>query len=288
MKEELVFREANQDEISLLFNGIIKEGWNPGIHDIHTYPDCTNTHFAVALHQDQPVSFASYIIYQQKYAFAGCYLVLNPEQRGQGFGLALTNHLLDEMKQKGVKVIGIDGVVAQRDNYAKKGFVDAYLHRQFYYQVQGHESIDENVSLTCPEIDTLTAFEAPFVPEPRSAFWQTWAVNDPSKKFACIHDSYGELSGFACLRKAVNGYRVGPIYAEGVDEAIELLHGLAAQVPVESILYIDIPEGNPAGSHFIHQAELTENQFDCMRMYKGKQPQLNVKGIFGVCTLEMG
>ncbi|WP_133405510.1 GNAT family N-acetyltransferase [Parashewanella tropica] len=288
MREDLVFREASQDEISQLFDGIISEGWNPGIHDIHTYPDCESTHFLVALHQNQPVSFISYIIYQQHYAFVGCYLVPDPKQRGKGFGLAIVNHLHDKLKNLGVSLIGVDGVVAQCDNYAKKGLIDAYLHRQFYYQVQGNETVEESVSLSCPDIAILAAFESKFVPEPRLPFWQTWAVNDPSKKFACIHDSYRELSGFACLRKAVNGYRVGPIYAESVDEAKELLHGLAVQVPAESILYIDIPEGNPAGFHFIQQAELTENQFDCMRMYLGKPPQLEVKGIFGVCTLEMG
>ena len=50
--------------------------------------------------------------------FLGLYIV-KAEHRGQGFGLELWRAALDHL---GDRVIGLDGVVAQQDNYRKSGF----------------------------------------------------------------------------------------------------------------------------------------------------------------------
>ena len=52
----------------------------------------------------------------------------HPDYRGQGIGLALWQRALSDA---GDRTIGLDGVVAQQDNYRKSGFV--YAHANFRY-----------------------------------------------------------------------------------------------------------------------------------------------------------
>ena len=57
-----------------------------------------------------------------RFAFLGFYIV-RPELRGRGFGLRLWQAGL---AHAGSRAVGLDGVVAQQDNYRKSGFKLAY------------------------------------------------------------------------------------------------------------------------------------------------------------------
>ena len=52
------------------------------------------------------------------FGFLGLYIV-KAEHRGQGFGLELWRAALDHL---GDRMVGLDGVVAQQENYRKSGF----------------------------------------------------------------------------------------------------------------------------------------------------------------------
>ena len=56
------------------------------------------------------------------FGFLGFYLA-RPEHRGKGYGLEIWKAGMDYM---GARNVGLDGVVAQQDNYRRSGFVYAY------------------------------------------------------------------------------------------------------------------------------------------------------------------
>ncbi|MGB0894909.1 MAG: GNAT family N-acetyltransferase [Parashewanella sp.] len=288
MTNQLVIRKASSSEVQVLFQRIVEEGWNPGVYDIQAYTDNRNMHFFCGLINDEIVSAISVCIYDVDYAFAGCYVVLDPSQRGKGYGVELARYLLSYMDENGIAVSGLDGVLAQIQNYEQCGYREAYLHRRFQYQISGVEKLEGMVSIAPPIAEEISIFDSHFVAEPRRSFWQSWLVNDPSKKFASIKNSFGQLTGFACLRKATDGYRVGPLYAASINDAMKLFDALMSQAKTGENVYIDIPEANCHSDHFIKQLSLTPMSFECMRMYRGVAPQTDLNAVYGVCTLEVG
>src|SRR5262249_60290180 len=72
-------------------------------------------------------STISAINYDDGFSFLGFYIV-RPDLRGRGYGLRTWRSAI---AHAGARMIGLDGVVAQQDNYRKSGFV--FAHRNVRY-----------------------------------------------------------------------------------------------------------------------------------------------------------
>jgi predicted GNAT family N-acyltransferase len=71
-----------------------------------------------------PAATVSCVHYSASFAFLGFYIV--PEDlRGRGYGLRIWDAAI---AHAGPRVIGLDGVVAQQQNYRKSGFELAYAN----------------------------------------------------------------------------------------------------------------------------------------------------------------
>jgi len=102
--------------------------------------------------------------------------------------------------------------------------------------------------------------------------------------------------GYGCIRPGETSYRVGPLYASTPEIAKQLLVKLACDivqaekikplgVPLE--IDIDVPDTN-AEAIKLFDGFGWPNTFPCLRMWKGKVPDHDVSGAFGVTTLEVG
>ncbi|MBM7074665.1 hypothetical protein JQC92_22080 [Shewanella sp. 202IG2-18] len=281
-------REATAEDIMEIYGTMVVEQWNPGVFDQVTYSKSKSVHMFVGVMDGRVVSSCCACIYDTQFAFFGLYLVFDPKNRGKGYGLSTYQHRLRIMEQMGVKSIGCDGALEQTHNYAKNGFVDNYLNRRFSYFVTGSELINEHISIDKLGNKTLALFETKFVYEPRLEFISTWLDSDPTMKFASKYNEEKELLAVGIARQAQTGFRVGPIYANSLESAKEIIHALAAQLPQDAELLIDIPEANCHSDHFIKDLRLRNNDFECMRMYRGPVPAAALDQVYGVCTLEVG
>src|SRR6056297_3516664 len=70
------------------------EGWNPGLDDAACFYAADNTGFFSGKLNGKIISVASAVIYDQSFAFCGCYIV-KPEYRNKGYGLELTKARLN-------------------------------------------------------------------------------------------------------------------------------------------------------------------------------------------------
>ena len=117
-QEGLVVRRMTEADLELALDWAAAEGWNPGLHDAHCFYAADPQGFFLGEIDGAPVGCVSAVRYGLGFGFLGLYIV-NPERRGQGFGLALWRAALDRL---GDRVVGLDGVVAQQENYRKSGF----------------------------------------------------------------------------------------------------------------------------------------------------------------------
>jgi hypothetical protein len=96
----------------------------------------------------------------------------------------------------------------------------------------------------------------------------------------------GALVGFGVRRRCGTGHKIGPLYAASRSIAERLLRGLADGIAGEP-LFLDVPEAN-AEAVALAQGLGFQPAFETARMYTGPAPTLDLAGLYGVCTFELG
>src|SRR5688500_3002210 len=140
--------------------------------------------------------------------------------------------------------VGLDGVVAQQDNYARSGFVLAHRNVRFGGSPQVEPPRDKRLRLVGPDlIAAVLAYDRLFFAAPRAAFLRCWLKPEARTAIAFVED--GTIRGYGVIRECRDGYKIGPLFADGEREADLLFQALAAKakgVPV----FLDLPEPNQA------------------------------------------
>lgn len=111
-------RRMNPGELALALEWAAAEGWNPGVHDAKCFYSSDPNGFFIGRLNGEAIGCISAVAYDSRFGFIGLYIV-RPEFRGQGLGAKLWHHAIGYL---GDRNIGLDGVVAQQDNYRKSGF----------------------------------------------------------------------------------------------------------------------------------------------------------------------
>ncbi|HEY3273255.1 MAG TPA: GNAT family N-acetyltransferase [Methanocella sp.] len=266
-------------DIELAIEWAAREGWNPGMSDGDCFYHTDPRGFFLGLLDGEPVGCISAVAYDGAFGFIGLYIV-RPEYRGQGFGIRLWNVALEYL---GDRNVGLDGVIAQQDNYKRSGFRLAY--RNIRYEGVGHSSGAEGlVDLEDVPLAGLVAYDAGIFPSPRPEFLRRWVCQPDGVAIGC--QTNGRLSGYGVIRACRNGFKIGPLFADDREIArriMDALSGHAAGKPV----FLDVPEVNPAAvdlaeSHGMHPV------FETARMYTKEPYMSQLHRVFGVTSFELG
>ena len=258
-----------------------REGWNPGLHDAECFFAADADGFLIGELNGEPIGCISAVSYAGRHGFVGLYIV-RPEFRGQGFGLRLWQAGLARLQGHS---IGLDGVVAQQSNYARSGF--RLAHRNVRYRGTAeaaaiHPSIRPATDVAFAEI---ADFDRQVFPERRDAFLRVWLTQPMAAAY--VAEDGGRLTGYAVVRRCREGWKIGPLAADGPAIARRLYDAAAAHAPSGEAIFIDVPESNPDARSFL--AALGFNPvFETARMYTGPDPAIDLAKLFGVTTFELG
>ena len=286
--DNYVIRTMRRDEVDLAIELAAAEGWNPGLHDADCFHAADPEGFLVGLLDGEPISCISAVRSGDHYAFIGFYIV-KPAYRGQGYGYRIWQAAMQRLDGRDV---GLDGVVAQIDNYKKSGFESAYLNTRYQGQAQPGDSVDPRiVDLAELPFEQVLGYDTALVPAARPDFLARW-LRQPEAVALGIRD--GErLSGYGVLRKAREGYKVGPLFADDKDAADALFRALTSRVPPGTTIYLDVPgeAQNAAATELAHEHGMTP-VFEAARMYRMADPALKISlplhRWFGVTSFELG
>ena len=95
----------------------------------------------------------------------------------------------------------------------------------------------------------------------------------------------GRICGYGVARQCREGFKVGPLFADGTETALRLLAALAERMT--GTLYIDVPAANSDFVAALLAAGLSPG-FSTTRMYRGGAPVNAQARVFGITTLELG
>ncbi|QYX82381.1 GNAT family N-acetyltransferase [Streptomyces akebiae] len=276
--QDLVVTRATLDDWAVVARWAGDEGWNPGLSDPACFFAQDAEGFFIGRLDGEPVSSVSVVTYGDDYAFLGFYLV-RPDLRGQGHGLATWKTAL---AHAGDRTVGLDGVVAQQDNYRQSGFEPA--HRTFRYSgVVPEPAVPADVR-PVRDAGLLAAYDGACHPADRPRFLEHWLTAEGHRALARIVD--GRLTGYGVIRPGRDALRIGPLFADTADDARALFAGLAAEAAGRE-LAVDVPEPNTEAVALVEEYGLTPS-FETARMYTGPIRPYAVERVFGVTTLELG
>jgi GNAT superfamily N-acetyltransferase len=258
-----------------------EEGWNPGLDDAGAFYAQDPTGFFMGWLDDEPIACISVVKYGDVFAFLGLYIV-RPAWRGRGYGKAIWDAGIASAENR---TIGLDGVVAQQDNYRRSGFVLAHRSARW----GGVPRTTGGASLARPiadrDVPGIAALDRRCFPERRDTFLDEWLHASPTRRSYCIEHG-GRIIAFGSIRQSVDGYKIGPLFSETPDAASSLLETLVASAGPASVC-LDIPAYNTAAIHLAQSLGLTPS-FETARMYRGPAPPVARPLIFGITTLELG
>jgi len=208
---------------------------------------------------------------------------VRPNFRGQGYGLQIWNAAMARLAGR---TIGLDGVVAQQDNYRKSGFVLAWNNARFEGLGGGPRPADGAiVPLSTLPFDAVVAYDRPFFPDDRLTFLRAWIDQPDAVALGVLQG--GHLAGYGMLRPCRSGFKIGPLFADSPALAEHLFVALRAQAPEGAPLFLDIPVPHAAALDLVQRHRMTKG-FETARMYTGIAPQLPLKRLYGVTSFELG
>ncbi|MFC4607522.1 GNAT family N-acetyltransferase [Streptomyces maoxianensis] len=281
---ELTVTGASLDEWHQVAEWAAGEGWNPGRGDVACFHPTDPAGFFIGRLGTRPVSAVSIVRYSDRYAFLGYYLV-HPDHRGQGIGLATWRAAFPHA---GTRTVGLDAVPAQQATYGRAGFKSANDTIRYSGRPErsGTSAAGAGVVPVAPEhIDAIAAYDRQCFPAQRSAFVSRWLTAVGHIAYARLRE--GRISGYGVIRPALEGLRVGPLFADTPEDAEALFDALTAHAGPEDEVTIDIPETQQAAGALVTARGL-EARWHTVRMYTGPVPAVRAERIYGVTTLELG
>ncbi|MEU3856679.1 GNAT family N-acetyltransferase [Streptomyces sp. NPDC028722] len=277
---DLVVTQATLADWPVISGWAAAEGWNPGLSDGPAFFAQDPDGFFLGRIDGEPVSAVSVVTYGPAYAFLGCYLV-RPDLRGHGHGLTTWKTAL---AHAGDRTVGLDGVVAQQDNYRQSGFELAYRTIRFTGTAPAGEAPAGVRPATPADLAALTAYDGACCPADRPRFLAAW-LTAPGHR-AVVREDGGRLTGYGVIRPGHDTLRVGPLFADTADDARALFAALTAGTGGREVA-LDVPEPNTAGVALAEEAGLRPS-FETARMYTGPVRDHARERVFGVATLELG
>ncbi len=278
---DLNIRTMRPDEISLAVDWAAVEGWNPGLADAACFASVDPKGFFIAELDGLPAATISCVNYDARFSFLGFYMV-REDLRGRGYGLRIWNAAI---AHAGPRVIGLDGVTAQQDNYRKSGFQLAYANVRYGGTVAAPDAPRADViALSDVPIAALEADDATVFPARRPAFLRAWIGAPGHAGCAVVRD--GRPAGWGVIRPCRKGFKIGPLVADDRATAEAVLSALLAKVGGGEI-FLDVPGSNRAAIALAQDFGLAP-VFETARMYTGAIPPLRLERVFGVTSFELG
>jgi GNAT superfamily N-acetyltransferase len=283
--KNLILQKLDLANVQTLVNWAQAEGWNPGPHDAHAYFAADSNGFYGYFHESELIAGGSIVSYQGNFGFMGFFIV-KPDYRGKGIGNKLwyerRNKLTKRLKPNAP--IGMDGVVDMQPFYQKGGFEIAF--RDIRYACQGTQhKIDQHISpVSVADISLIREMDTLCFGFDRWNFLKPWLQLPDLFRVKMIINK--RISGFAFMRKAHEGFKICPLFAEDQYVADELFKACLNHAEGEMV-YLDVPESNSYAVD-LAQKHSGQSMFECARMYYGGTPNIPIKKVFGITTFELG
>ena len=272
-------KSMSPEELNYALDWAADEGWNPGKYDQDCFYIADPNGFFIGELWGRPIGCISAVRYSNDYGFIGLFII-EEEFRKQWFGAYLARTALSYL---GKRNIGLDGMPDRIESYERIGFKLAYRILRFEGIAQGKITKNLVDANEIPFVD-LAKYDTKMFSAERHEFLKCW-INQPESSSYCVMKD-NTIKGYGVIRKAIDGFKIGPLFADTPEIAETLFIALSSCAPNEKI-YIDVPETNKEALALIKRFRM-QMSFESVRMYSKKQPSFPVRNVYGITSSELG
>ena len=280
----LEFKQLGRRDFDTLMDWTDCEGWNPGRYDREAFWNQDPQGYR-GLHMDgELIAGGSIVSYDGAFGFMGFFIV-RPEFRGFGIGRHLWVQRRDTLLQRldSGAAIGMDGVVDMQPFYGKGGFTKQFADVRHVRKGERME-LHPEVAVGPGDLLDLNAYDKSCFLFDRPRFLASWTNQPEGRVFRFIRA--GRIMGWAALRTAAQGRRIGPLFADSAEVAEALYHACLDAAPGEEV-HIDVPMCNGEAVALVN-GKGAEPVFECARMVHGHAPAWPMERIYGITSFELG
>jgi hypothetical protein len=180
--------------------------------------------------------------------------------------------------------IGMDGILAMQPFYQKGGFNIAFRDERFELLGKAYSFSDHVSTIELEDFSEILKYDKLHFGFQRTLFLNQWLTMPESKVIKYKHNN--EIKGYAVIRPAEKGYRIGPLFAQDDSIAEELLK-CCLSFATEDSVFLDIPTINENAMKLVKKYD-GKYIFECARMYHGQAPDLPINHIYGITSFELG
>lgn len=287
MTTKFELRSVTEAEFSVAVDWAKSEGWNPGLKDIEAFFRADPDGFVMGFLDGRPISSISVIRYGDDYGFLGFYIV-HEDFRSRGFGLRTWNYGLNHLEGR---TIGLDGVVAQQENYSRSGF--RLYGRNIRYSGQAKPDVGRTLPsgifpMRSQYLQALIDYDVAIFRDPRKAFLTAWASWDPADvRWTFVSMDTNRVKGYATIRQCFDGFKIGPLFADDGAVAQRLFQACLTRVAPGTNIVLDVPEERVLAVKLAESAGMVP-VFETARMYLGDVPKHPFERVYGITTFELG
>jgi len=289
-------RAMTRSELETAIGWAAAEGWSPGLNDAQAFWKSDPEGFLALDVNGEMVGSGSVVSYDGQSGFMGMFII-KPEMRRQKLGTEFWFQRLNYLQSRlnSEAAIGMDGVIAMTPFYERGGFAISHLDLRMEKIGQNIVAYDKTKVhlLMRNEWEKVFALDRECFGFEREKFLRSWLSLPESKTYIYKEEEEeeeeeeeGQILGFGTIRRCIDGWKIGPLFAQNINAAEQIFYALNAVAPGDRIM-IDVPETNTDARNLIGSLGF-KTSFECARMYSGVPPQLPYAKIFGVTTLELG
>jgi GNAT superfamily N-acetyltransferase len=283
--ESIELKKLNKNDLNTLIQWASNEGWNPGKHDLEVFWNTDPDGFYGFYIDDKLIAGGAIISYHKEFGFMGLFIV-HKDFRSKGIGKKLWYLRRDLLisKLNPNAPIGMDGVLDMQSFYGRGGFNIAFRDERYEFSSMTIPFSTNVSQINKEDFEKIIAYDNFYFGFQRAIFLKNWLQMPESKAVKYTEDN--KILGYAVIRKAETGYKIGPLFADNTLIAAELFKSCLNMAPNNSV-FLDIPTVNQNAVNLVKEYN-GKYVFECARMYFGAAPKVDLDNIYGITSFELG
>ncbi|BBB15137.1 GCN5-related N-acetyltransferase [Candidatus Rickettsiella viridis] len=292
---ELSMRYMTEKDLEMVMGWCKEEKWNIGKYDASFYHKLDPKGHFLLLENGQPVGAISIIRYSSQLFTIGPFIV-KKEYRNKGYGAEIWQYAMRVLEKNPDATAYLHAVPPQIPRYARSGFKESF-HIQRWQKtstensVANKDAINEGIkNLNTVSSESIIEYDQSIFSVSRKKLLTEFMQCQHVAGFASTDDS-GKVTGLGIIRPCIEGFRVGPLYADHIENAQKLFRVLLGAVN-NSTVFLDAPSHNPYIESFTQHFNLNRvPEADTVAMFKGDVPPSlleNKHKNYAICSLEIG
>lgn len=258
---------------------------------VRAYPPDT-TGFYVGELDGEMVASAIRIPMCEGIYYGSCYYT-DERHRGKGFGRRIRDDVA--AANVGKNILCIDAHSNLEEMNRRHGYHTAFnvVLYSGTYRPTGETHSDANlVKVDEVPFDALIAYDNRCFVRPDSTYRRAllWAWLDIAggKTSVARNRATGDIVGFACRRpaSAVGNHLIGPLYADSLSVAWDLVEHLCRDVAGQTIA-INVCEPNKDALALVAELKLNDDQLHMIRMHQNGDPPKLSSRVFGLTSIDI-